>query len=685
MIFRDPSSFHAGELHRHYPAWERLVSGDPSPQQAQVLTWIRHRVAVCDYFQPFCGTFKGERYNSLRPPPKQIKNNNMCKPFVSYISQTLLARLNTGAIKVLGKVGLVDPPYLVLPLTIEPKKPRLCYDARFLNLWMRDVPFSLDTLSDLPRYVGRDSYQTVLDDKSGYDHVLLSEDSWTYFGFEWSGWYFLYVSLPFGWKISPFVYHSIGLFSSNYFRSIGIPCSLYIDDRHNGQLQVSFQSGAYSSLPTADARRFAAANSAIFLVAYHLVSMGYFLALNKSILVPRKTVPYLGFFVASEQEAFTVIPEKKEKFLVLLRHTLKGKSVTVHQLQRLVGKCISFSRAIPGALLFTRAMNMAISRGIRSGKPVPLSQDIRDELNHWLHLDSWDDVLPWRDEKHIQVALASDASGSGWGGLLLTQPENPVSGYWTPQERQLDISTREALALEKVISSFSNSLRNARVDAHVDNQAVVNAWKNQSGRSPTLLRAIKSLFFTVTSFNIYLNLLFVPSAQNPADVSSRRLSRSDSTLHPAVWCKVQSEFGGPTGHSCDLMALDSNVMHDLDGKPLPHFTPHPSPHSSGVNIFSQDLLSKHFCVTRCYVFSPLALVGPLLRYMRAYQKPFTLVVLDVYPKRYWWALLLRYARRSIKLASSGDDSALLQPSHQGWVPLVLPFDLWAFDIDFLVL
>ena len=64
------------------------------------------------------------------------------------------------------------PPHLVLPLTVEPTKPRLCHDARFFNLWMQDKPFKLDHVGDLPRYVSRNSYQSVLDDKSGYDHIL---------------------------------------------------------------------------------------------------------------------------------------------------------------------------------------------------------------------------------------------------------------------------------------------------------------------------------------------------------------------------------------------------------------------------------------------------------------------------------------------------------------------------------
>ena len=76
--------------------------------------------------------------------------------------------------------------------------------------------------------------------------------------------------------------------ASNFFRSIVIPCSLYIDDRHNGQLQVSLDQGPYRSLKTVDERNLAAAKSAIFLAAYYLIDLGYFLGLSKSTLTSQQ-------------------------------------------------------------------------------------------------------------------------------------------------------------------------------------------------------------------------------------------------------------------------------------------------------------------------------------------------------------------------------------------------------------
>ena len=74
------------------------------------------------------------------------------------------------------------------------------------------------------------------------------------------------------------------------------------------------------------------------------------------------------------------------------------------------------------------------------------------------------------------------------------------------------------------------------------------------------------------------------------------------------------EFGGLTGHACDLMALDSNVMCDRDGTPLPHFSPYPTPASCGVNLFAQDLSEESAFLARPYLFPPLPSVGSVLRF-----------------------------------------------------------------------
>ena len=232
LTFRDPDSFVGGNLHNHFPAWEHIATIAPFDLTSKILLWIKNCVDVLDFFQPFKGQYRGENFYSTLPPQRIFSNALSCKPFAQFISDTVIDRLRTGAISLWGRVGEVPPPHLVMPMTVELSKPCLCNDNRCLNLWIRDMPFQVDSLLGLPS-----SFQSVCDDKSGHDHVLLTPESHPYFGFQWGGWYFTSNTIHFGWKSSAYIYHSIGLLASHYFRSLLIPCSLYIDDRHTGEIQ----------------------------------------------------------------------------------------------------------------------------------------------------------------------------------------------------------------------------------------------------------------------------------------------------------------------------------------------------------------------------------------------------------------------------------------------------------------
>ena len=146
-----------------------------------------------------------------------------------------------------------------------------------------------------------------------------------------------------------------------------------------------------------------------------------------------------------------------------------------------------------------------------------------------------------------------------------------------------------------------------------------------------LNNAIKALFFTTMNLNILLHILYVPSQENPADAPSRRLSSLDYTLASEMWNEVKLTSRGGQGHSCDLMALDSNAMSDRLRHHLPHFTPHPSPGSIGVILFAQDLTQFYTIMQRQYVFPPNVLVGPVLPFLQSYWQSCTVVIVDPDP------------------------------------------------------
>jgi hypothetical protein len=352
-------------------------------------------------------------------------------------------------------------------------------------------------------------------------------------------------------------------------------------------------------------------------------------------------------------------------------------------LQRLQGKCISFTLAVPSARLYTNAMNAALSRAAKNGHGVmPLDDPLRREIEHCGFLDGWEDVVPWRSERHLQLSLATDASLFKWGATLLT-PGGAVgqalSDFW-PTGDVRPIHLKETHALIKAIESLADRLANHRLDVYVDNMAFMGAWNRQGSRDPLLAELLKQLFQLTCSLNIDLKLQYIASAVNPADAPSRLLTWSDAMLAPHVWQLVEKAYGP---HTVDMMALDSNVMVSTkDGQPLQHFTPHPTPGTDGVNVFAQVLSPGE----AYYCYPPICLVGPFLAFLRhsAVTGCTVVVIPRIRPTPWWWPILREHVRNQITIGSQGQKGVLLVPTTSGFTPNVagLKWDLVAYSLQF---
>ena len=186
------------------------------------------------------------------------------------------------------------------------------------------------------------------DDKNGYQHVLLHSSSQTSFDFQWQGFYFVFRTLPFGWKTSAFISHKLGLAVSGDARSIGVPVSQYNDDRHVSQL---FSAPLWMTQHPS----FQRALAATYIMCCLLVEAGYFIGLGKSQSTPSTCVRFLGFVFDSVRQAFVMITQdQRNKFATLKEDILSSPFVSLKTLQRFSGKVISFCLAIPGSKFYVR-------------------------------------------------------------------------------------------------------------------------------------------------------------------------------------------------------------------------------------------------------------------------------------------------------------------------------------------
>lgn len=97
---------------------------------------------------------------------------------------------------------------------------------------IKDIHFTLYTLKDIPGLVKHGAYCSSLDDKSGFDNIKLHPDSFYLMAFQWAGYIFCFRKIPFGFKLSSYVYHTLNIQAVSHIRrAYSIPICWYIDDR----------------------------------------------------------------------------------------------------------------------------------------------------------------------------------------------------------------------------------------------------------------------------------------------------------------------------------------------------------------------------------------------------------------------------------------------------------------------
>ena len=232
-----------------------------------------------------------------------------------------------------------------------------------------------------------------------------------------------------------------------------------------------------------------------------------------------------------------------------------------------------------------------------------------------------------------------------------------------------DINSLEAKALVRSLLAFRDHVRNSRVDIHTDNRTLMASLDNFGCKNSAVNDSVKEILECSRQLNLAIDVHYVPSRDNMADAPSRACLDLDCMLSEQTWNSVESRFG-------------SNCRRDRSGLMFPHYSPWPTPASEGVNAFAQPIPLEH----NIYAFPPFFLLGPLLRYFldQGFHGALTLVVPDLRPRRFGWALLQSVAVDRLLLGRKGDDAVLLFPSRSThfWSARRLQWDLCAYRCIF---
>ena len=136
------------------------------------------------------------------------------------------------------------------------------------------------------------------------------------------------------------------------------------------------------------------------------------------------------------------------------------------------------------------------------------------------------------DMKNTHVRFFSDAARFAWGGALSPNAiEANVHDYWDASTIQADIVTKETLALNNVLESFDETIKDLWVDAFVDSMVLIRSWNCQRSRSQSLSGALKKLF----NINLYFTLLCLVPRNKRTPFRDSLACRMPSCAHLYGW------------------------------------------------------------------------------------------------------------------------------------------------------
>ena len=601
------------------------------PHKDTILGWLQG-VKIEEFLNSFTsGSFQGIELNSFYPAPQQF-HNYVPNEFKQFMDENVQEWVNLGVLKRWDKVkSLDDPdiPLVVCPLGIEPKKPRGLWDGRYVNEYCRDIPFSMDNAAKVAEVSWINAYLFKLDHKNGYFHVPLHEDSRKFFGVFWNDVYYVLTVLPFGWKSSPIIYHSITEAANMYIRSLGIPMLGWIDDMLGMTEQLYKDS--------TDDMQFQSAMRAMVVVTIILFKAGYFMGVSKCCLIPEQFITYLGIDCDTKYGRFLVPQERIEKYIPILQDFLSRQWISFANLEKMVGKLVSLECAVPAGMWYTREQYSAMrlsgtsslnSKKTRENKFIKISEQIKEEWSMWIYFLATNTGSPWKTFSNIflQADIASDASGRAFAGVVDFPfgPSKITSGEFQGDLLTQDIQVKEAEALRATINmlviDMPEQIKGKTLICKVDNQVLKAVWERKGTSQNLMLNKIgKQIYWLQFLGKCYISLQYVKSAENVADTFTRQTPGLEVTLSQQIFNTLWKKWGP---FNWDLMASAATVRRDLQGKKLSFFSRYFEETASGVDLFAQNLT----LVENIYCFPPIPIIGMVLKFLQQQKKDCVMIL-----------------------------------------------------------
>ena len=408
--------------------------------------------------------------------------------------------------------------------------------------------------------------------------------------FRWEGKLYQFTCLPMGFCYSPRIFCRVMKAPIVFFRDLGFSIVDYLDD-FLGVEQDYFLS-----------------KQGCFELVHLLDRLGYTINLDKSILDPVKIIEFLGFMLNSIEMSVYISEDKCLFIISECKKLLSGHNCSIREVASVVGYFVAYEAAVPMARLFYRHLEFLKNEALSANNGdfdslMSLDEEARSDLVWWIdHISSErffieDGPHSWK----IFSIIETDASKSGWGGVLRSPTFMKTGGLFSESESDLHINILELMAILFSLGALCDKFSFVHIRIMSDNSTAVCGINKRGSCKDKLHKVIKQIWFWALERNIWLSAVHIPGSENvDADFESRNCSSSYE------WCLDHSVFSlimkrlGPC--HVDLFASRLNYR-------LPKYVSrYPDPGACAVDAFYFDWSSD-----RLYIFPPFRLLGKILK------------------------------------------------------------------------
>ena len=476
-------------------------------------------------------------------------------------------------------------------------------DLRKINNLCTVPKFCYEDIQVVTQIVQTDDQMITLDLKNGFHHIPIVKEDREYLGFYFRGNYYKWAVLPFGLKISPYVFCKTVRQVIKHLRTLDLRVVAYMDDFFLTSTKEKINSHKTVLLKT-------------------LRNLGLTVNWEKSSLDPEMTKEFIGYKVCTAGIPTLKIPNARiTKLKKTITRVLNLVGVRARVLARIAGQCIAMAKAIlPGKLLLRNVYRLLATKKSWDQELI-LDAATRTDLEWWNQA-----VKSWNGNPimlgPVDIQIETDASQTGWGAIC---QGHEAAGFWNCRMSMMPSNYREMMAILLALKSYKN-LDNKKVQVLTDNIAAAAYVNHLGGPSKQLCQLANAIWMEAYERRITLQAKYLPGVQNTiADTLSRLPNKYEWRIQPRLFAYIDKLWGP---HKIDRFATLANaqlsVFNSRFAEPL----------TAGIDALAQ----KDWAKNNNFCNPPFRMINQVLQIVEQ-QNAFATLIAPFWPAQPWFQKL----------------------------------------------